>query len=400
MASIDTFRKGTRLGPEEVWIISDGRFTDMDLPRISGGTAPTSAVMYQISDLARYMLSPRPIEVKKTLVGCEVRFRKPFFSSVKEGISRRLPLKMRSADTDESTPTEVLMAPPKKSPPDLSDEALKAHFRRIEGLLSPFTPLARRLKAVDMKKVEDLVGICEDLTRERTFLKVEGSIQDKVDYIVRNISQDVGVILGSSYMAEDLFEMRGFDFTSYDPGRSHQLVRFVQDGKAKACVLGANQDVQFWVAEAKLIRYLRLLEQSIRRNAELREAFLKCANGDANPFRLFFNRKMGIDYSQANPPEIYREVFKSCQIGTEERHAVIRSLSSLQIGVSFSYIRRIPSGAPRLYTCLSVMHNVRALEPIKKELPQIYEEISKRASICEASRFYLLDSAAGYQNAQ
>jgi hypothetical protein len=292
------------------------------------------------------------------------------------------------------------MVPPKKSTPGLSDAALKAHFSRIEGFLSPYTPLARRLKALDLKKVEDLVGICEDLTKERTLLKLEGTIQDKVDYMVKNVNQEVGVILGSAYIAEDLFEMRGFDFTSYDCSRSHRLVRFVQDGKAKACVLGADDKVQFWIAEAKLIRYLQLLEQSIQRNPKLRDAFLSCANGHANPFRLFFNREMEIDYSQDNPPEIYREVFESCRLGTEERHAVISSLSSLQIGISFSYVPCMESGVPRLYTCLSVMHNVRALEPIKKDLPHLYSEISKRATICEAGRFYLLDSAAGYQNAQ
>jgi hypothetical protein len=115
---------------------------------------------------------------------------------------------------------------------------------------------------------------------------------------------------------------------------------------------------------------------------------------------LFFNRKMEIDYSQDNPPEIYREMFESCRLGTEEKHAVISSLSSLQIGISFSYVPRIESGVPRLYTCLSVMHNVRALEPVKRDLPHLYSEISKRASVCEAGRFYLLDTAAGYQNAQ
>jgi hypothetical protein len=115
---------------------------------------------------------------------------------------------------------------------------------------------------------------------------------------------------------------------------------------------------------------------------------------------LFFNRKLGIDYSQADPPEIYRSVFESCRLGVKEMDAVISSLSSLQIGISFTYVPRTESGERRVYACLSVMHNVRALEPIRADLPQLYSEISKMAAISEAGRFYLLDSAAGYQNAQ
>ena len=57
------------------------------------------------------------------------------------------------------------------------------------------------------------------------------------------------------------------------------------------------------------------------------------------------------------------------------------------------------SGQNKLYTQISVMHNVRALEPLKNELPQLYSEINKRASFSEAGHFYLLDSIRGYINA-
>jgi hypothetical protein len=44
------------------------------------------------------------------------------------------------------------------------------------------------------------------------------------------------------------------------------------------------------------------------------------------------------------------------------------------------------------------MHDVKALEPIKDQLPQVYAEISKKTSVSDAGRLYLLDSIREFQN--
>ena len=295
---------------------------------------------------------------------------------------------------------EVLISPDPKPLPSLTDKALESHFNKIEEMLRPYTSIVKRLSTLDVHLVADIVGICEDLGEERTLLNLEGTLDEKVDYIVRHINGDVGVVLESAYIADGLFEMRGFDFRSYDPEKSHRLIRFVQDGKSKGCVLGPDDAVLFWIEDMKLLRYMQLLEQSIQNNSKLKNSFYQCTEGHSKPFRLFFNKQLEIDYSRGSPPEIYEEVFETCQLGDQEKFAVINSLKSLQMGISFNYIPQADSGEQKLYTSLSVMHNVRALEPIKNQLPQLYSEINKRSAICEAGRFYLLDSVGGYQNAQ
>jgi DNA-binding Lrp family transcriptional regulator len=45
-----------------------------------------------------------------------------------------------------------------------------------------------------------------------------------------------------------------------------------------------------------------------------------------------------------------------------------------------------------------VLHDLRALELLRKNLPQIYKEIEKRVGVSEAGRFYLLDSIEGFNN--
>jgi hypothetical protein len=56
-------------------------------------------------------------------------------------------------------------------------------------------------------------------------------------------------------------------------------------------------------------------------------------------------------------------------------------------------------GEDRLYTQISVLHDLRAIETLKNNLPQVYSEISKSAFLSEAGRYYLLDSIEGHSNA-
>jgi hypothetical protein len=52
-----------------------------------------------------------------------------------------------------------------------------------------------------------------------------------------------------------------------------------------------------------------------------------------------------------------------------------------------------------MFTDISVLHDLRALEPLRKNLPHVYSAVVKRAVISEAGKFYLLDSINGYSNA-
>ena len=384
---------------KDIWIISGGRPIGSDEPPIRDGIVPQSGVVYEISDIAEYLLSPNPIEIKKSLIGCKVRYHKPLFAVLKERLLGRRPFRRPGTSDEPGDAGEEVLLPPRAPLPLLRDRRLKAHFNRIEGLLSPYSAISRRLSGLDLTRVQDIVGICDDATQEQTLLKLNGSLEDKINYVAKHIHQEVEVLLGSAYIAKDLFEMRGFDFQAYDPDRSHRMVRFSQEGKTKACVLDAHGEVRFWIEDVKLIRYLQLLAQSVQENGRLKDALRTCAKGEAQPYRLFFNREIEIDYSRAGPPAIYQEMFKTCRLAAEEKDAVISSLSSQQIGISFSCLPRAEPGAERLYTCLSIMHNVRALEALKKDLPRLYSEIKRRAAMSEAGRYYLLDSAGGYQNA-
>jgi len=97
---------------------------------------------------------------------------------------------------------------------------------------------------------------------------------------------------------------------------------------------------------------------------------------------------------------VYRQVFESRQMEVTERNVVIDSLKNLQFGISLNYILKSDSGKGKLCTSMSVMHDIRALDPIKDIVPEVYTEINKRTQASEAGRFYLLDAIRGYRNEQ
>ena len=143
---------------------------------------------------------------------------------------------------------------------------------------------------------------------------------------------------------------------------------------------------------------MHLLQQSISTNPKLNESFRLCMEDDARPVKLFFNKGLEVAYSKIHLPETYRAVFKMCNMGLNERDTVVNSLNHRQFGILFNYVPKSSFGEERLFSNLSVMHDFRALEPVKDHLPQLYSEINKRVLVSEAGSYYLLDSLGGYKD--
>ena len=51
-----------------------------------------------------------------------------------------------------------------------------------------------------------------------------------------------------------------------------------------------------------------------------------------------------------------------------------------------------------MMTLISVLHDLRALDVLRKKLPLVYDEIRKYVSVSEAGMFYLLDSIEGFNH--
>lgn len=385
------------LRPGNVWIISKGRYTDLDLSSIWEGAQTETVTAYKLSDLGRYLLDPSPIQISKKLIGCEIHFRPPF-DKIKANVRRLLPTKLHGLIKDPYIPPEVLRSSYMTGKTPMKDKHLESHLNKIAEMLRPYDPVVKRLSKVDISKVADVVGTCQDAGGNLSYLNIQGNIDEKFGYIHNFLLQDVGVIIEKAYISDGLFEMKGFDFASYNPETTYTLIKFFKDGQVRACVLGPDNKAEFWVEDIQLIHYLQLFDQLIVMNPKLNKSLNLCFTGRAEPMKLFFNKQLEIDYSEASLPEVYRRVFEMYNIAPDKKGVIKSILNYLQLGVTFNYVPQFGSSEEKLFVNFSVMHNLKALEPIKEDLPQVYSEINKRSLFTEAGKYYLLDTFRGYKD--
>jgi hypothetical protein len=385
----------------DIWIISGGRDSQIDLSAIEGAekNEQLNAVKeYRISDIAYYLLNPKPIEVDKRLIGCEIHYQQGLTTKMIEKIKRLFPRRLRHRWNGHMVPPEVFLSHWNVEMPALKDKALENHLTRIYESLRLYDSVSRRLPQLDSGRIAHVIGICKDIGGSLTYLKLQGSSDDKLKYVQSYISKDVAVLLRKAYIGDGLFEMRGFDFTAYDSGHAHRLIVYRQNGNPQCCVLNSKNTVEYSLDNVHLLKFLLLLQQALADDIKLKAAFDFCMRGKAKPVKLFFNRQLGVDYSKSQFPAIYRDILKDKKTNSNQQNLIRPALNYLQIGISFNYIPQPESAKDNIVTLISVLHDLRALELLRKNLPQIYNEIEKRVGVSEAGRFYLLDSIEGCNN--
>jgi hypothetical protein len=111
--------------------------------------------------------------------------------------------------------------------------------------------------------------------------------------------------------------------------------------------------------------------------------------------RLFFNTQPEVDYAKTGLPEVYRSILGPADLGVGGRTLLQPVLNFMQTAVSLSYLPAARTGEDKLVTQISILHDLRALDSLRKHLPKVYAEMSRRAFSSDAGRFYLLDSITG-----
>lgn len=382
----------------DIWIISEGRESQFDLSAIDGGKVDENVRIYQISDIAYYLLNPQPIEIEKQLIGCEIHYPQRTTTKIVERLKRLLPRRLRRIWNSHLIPPEVLVSPCKLWIPPLKDKTLENHLLSIYESLRAYDAIARRLIQVDPRQIAHVIGICKDIGGSLTYLKLQGSVEEKLKYIQNYISKNVGVLLRKAYIGDGLFEMRGFNFGAYRSDHAHRLLVFERNGKSQCCVLSSNHAVEFCLDSVDLLKYMFLLQQTLVEDKKLINAFENCIQNRAKPVKLFFNQKLEVNYAKSPFPKIYRDILNANNINTNQRNLIRPALNYLQIGISFNFVPNYTGSEENMTTLISVLHDLRALEMLRKKLPQVHNEIRNRVKGSEAGMFYLLDSIEGFSN--
>lgn len=382
-----------------IWIISEDRFSDIDLSEVIDEKMDGPYREYIISDIGRYLLNPHSIEVKKKLIGGEIHYVQGALNQIRKSILKILPASFRARKKKPSLSPEVIVSRYKLRRLPMKDPEFEAHLNKIYDQLKSYDSVSRKLALLDPHIITQIVGICEDVGGNYSYLKLQGSIEEKIKYLGNSIAKDVGVILNKAYVAEGLYELRGYDFKSFNPAKSYRLVSYKNGGDQKVCVLTGQNKVEFYIPDFQLLKHMLLLEHSLQANPSLNKAFELCTGGQANPVKLFFNKKLEIDYSKSPLPGIYQDVLKANKMGPNRRNLIKPILNYLQIGISLNYMLVTDERDDRMFTHISVLHDFRALEPLRKNLPDVYAAVTKHGFVTDSGRYYLLDSINGYNNA-
>lgn len=74
-----------------IWVISEGRYSDVNLQGEVEGNVAGPYKEYTISDIGRYLLNPDSIEVKKKLIGGEIHYKQGPLKRIRKAFHKILP---------------------------------------------------------------------------------------------------------------------------------------------------------------------------------------------------------------------------------------------------------------------------------------------------------------------
>jgi hypothetical protein len=373
------------------WVISEGQLVRLDPTEFDPEAEKGIVKEYRLSEIGRYLLNPGPIEIRKRLVGCEAH---PALTGLSRWVQR-----VPGWGRVQRRKPEVLLAGFKLKVPAFRDPDLDAHFRKMVDELRGFDPFGRKLGRLAAQRPSQLIGICEDIGGGYSYLKLLGTTEDRIRYLSSHVGRDVRVTIHRAHVSEGLFELRAYPTRGFNPAVTYRLYAYSRDGQPAACVLTSVGNLDFRLSDPAAVKYLSLLEHTLSSSPDFRRCFDDCFLGRSRPVRLFLNRQLEVDYSKANFPEIYRDVFRSSETAPSSRNLVKPVLNYLQMGISLSYLPSPGSTDQRLLTHSCILHDLRALEPLRKSLPAVYDEMSRRAFSSEAGRYYVLDSISGVAHA-
>ncbi len=377
---------------DSVWFISSAESVDRDL--IIGEFSKTDheLVAYKISALAEYMLNPAEVKINYKLVGCCIYFSDQNRSQLLLGLENLLPEKLKRGPT----PPQMVISDMDIDAGQIRDVNLQAHFDYIYHQLKGSDPVIRTLNHLDEDTVTDIEGVSRDAVGNISRINLAGPVRDKIAYIEENLFQEVPLTLKKAHLGEGLFELGGFDFPSFNPKTTYTLVRTIERGEGRAIVMTNDHKIHYEVEDVKFVFYLQLLEQLLKVNPELVDAFRVCIAGKATPLKLFFKSRLGIDYSPEKMPYLIQEVLKKHPIKPGQKEIVANALRDRQFGISFMYVPETVNGTPKQETNLSILHNFKELEAIEKEAPQVVSAIGSMVASTDVGKFYLLDKYKGY----
>lgn len=379
---------------KDIWIISGGKISEYDKIDICGDIYKGPVKEYRLSELGCYLLNPQLIRVSEKVVGCEFEYRDNFSSSLKRSL-KNIPILNRFLKSEDRF-TKRFINTKAQSEISFNDKRLEAHIKSLEESLRNYDPVIRALNSFSHDKITDIRAVCEEPDGSNLNLKVNGTLGEKAQFIKENLYKHVDATLNRAYLSNGIYDLRGFDFKKTDFSEEYKLKKFSVDGDIKSCVFKKNGEFMFKVQEDTKISHLILLDHSLKADNDLKNAILSCKNGKSSAYKLFFSKQTEYPYSINYLPGTFR---KNLSLVNEKSiDGLAEALNSGQRVVSFSKETENDNGEKELFTNISVMHELSALNELKEYMPDLYTRLESESLNTDAGPLYLLDSLAGFNN--
>ncbi|MCG8473290.1 MAG: hypothetical protein MI742_15725 [Desulfobacterales bacterium] len=370
------------------WVISNGR--NITIKEKDGDETHHAVREYKISQFGYYLVSPAMIEVKDRLVGTRVTVGT---HSLKNRLHHLFSGKKATPDTPFEEVTLYSSFQPKST--SAGDSHFSKHINNLFTKLAPYDPFQKQLKELAQEQIMDVTGICRDIADNRYKLDLHGTVNEKLEYVAKNIGTPVHINMKCAHLTKGLFELRAFDFKAFDSSHEITLYSFLKKGVPTFYVSPHQGAEGFFIEEPALFYCLHILQQSLEVNSDLKDLFGACVDGTLHPFKLFFSKQLEFQYSREHLPLLIRQELRHTMMNDQEIGTIADLLNDCQRVVSFNYVPNAVKGREKMLTNISVMHDFKALEPLKKNHPDLYNRISLKAPTTEVGKLYLLDTIKG-----
>src|SRR3989339_255811 len=151
--------------------------------------------------------------------------------------------------------------------------------------------VTRQLESLQIKEIENILGI-SGVAPNRSLFPITGSIKEKIEFIKRNMHQNLIITLTSQYKQNGSFDIRGFDFKLFNPEKKFFLTIKKNKNQYNKIYISDhnNLNIQFPIQEKglELINMLRNLENLIRKNKKVQEIFEEINNGLNQGLKISF----------------------------------------------------------------------------------------------------------------
>jgi len=147
-----------------------------------------------------------------------------------------------------------------------------------------------------------------------------------------------------------------------------------------------------------LIHYLQLFNLALLADKQLQGAFHLCIEEKGVAHKLLFKPKFGLSYSWKHLPKAFMSLATDKGYTADVQSSLIKVLNQSQFAVSLNYTVETQSAERELHTHISILHNIKALKPLRERLAGQYKLLNHQAILTDLGKYYLLDSIKGKKN--